>query len=196
MKILHLCLCADVAVSFWHHSVAKNEPYEGDFDHFFEKLYMPGELESGSYFDFVLPYCKATQRWEANVKAGFVSPFTQTITVWYEEMTNAPIAMVVALAAFLEMEISTVKAADICDSCSFQSMKSAELKHGTHLSSKTLVSDMENSHGDKDKACVSHIRKGGVGGWREYLSDAQSNRIDELLSHKCAEYDISVSIKF
>lgn len=184
--------CTDVSVSFWHHTVAKNEPYEGDFQHFFEKLYMPGELESGSYFDFVLPYCKATERWEAISKADDVLPVTQVTTVWYEKMTSAPVATVLSLAAFLRQELSTEMASDICEACSFDRMKSTELKHGTRLSSKTLVSDTENNHGDKDKACVSHIRKGGVGGWRDYLSEAQSSSLDVLLLQKCEEYDISI----
>lgn len=177
----------------WHHSVAKNDQYEGDFNHFVECLFLPGECESGSYFEFVLPYCKAAHRWERNAVADIPQPFTQVSTLWYEQMTHHPIRVIMELAAFLNISVTAERAALICEECNFSNMKELEKKHGTGLSTKTLTSDLEND-GDKEKSSRNHIRKGGIGGWRNYLSEAQSEKIDYLLQFQCQEYDLDVSI--
>lgn len=170
----------------WHHSVAKNEPYEGDFEHFFEQLFLTGESESGLYFDFVLPYCKATDRWSENVKSDAPKPFSQITTIWYETMTKEPLETVAALAAFLGIDASIERLRSICETCCFESMKELESKYGTRLSSRILEHD--SSSGDKETASMSHIRKGGVGGWRSYLSEDQSARLDALSAEKCREH--------
>ena len=71
-KVIHIARNPkDVAVSMWHHARSKNFGYEGPFEHFLEKMFMPGHVESGSWWDFVLPYCHASARSAAHPEPHF-----------------------------------------------------------------------------------------------------------------------------
>ena len=158
-------------------------------------MFITGEVESGDYFDFVLPYCKATQRWNKNVSSGTRKPYTQMLTMWYEEMIKAPDSCVAALADFLSFQLSSEQVTTISNACSFESMKSSDLQFGTHLSKKLLYSDSKES-GSVDKACLSHVRKGGVGGWKEYLTVEESAQIDCKLAAKSLEYEVDIDFNW
>ena len=117
------------------------------------------------------------------------------MTLWYEQMTKDPELNITNLASFLDISLEPSRAVAIQHACSFDSMKSAQLKHGTRLSGTLIEPDIDND-GSKDKVCRNHIRKGGIGGWRSYLSEVQSHTIDDIVKEKCSEYGIEISIDY
>lgn len=91
----------------WHHTCSKNFGYDGPWPHFLEKLFLSGEVESGPWWDFVLPYVLRERRQEGRTKVSETETETsdQVLTVWYEDLVDNPRRELIRMAAFLDISI-------------------------------------------------------------------------------------------
>ena len=104
-------------------------------------------------------------------------------------MCENPDKSVSDLASFLGVDLPAGRAIEICDKCNFENMKQAQMNHGTRLSGRLMEAEKEGD-GSRNKPCYNHIRKGGVGGWKEYLTEEQSRRVDDMLIRGYHKYRV------
>lgn len=184
----------DVAVSMWHHSRTKNFGYEGSFEHFVTRLFLPGEVESGCWWEFIIPYIAASNRYQDNIATTSdqnLNNFTQVITLWYEELSQSDICKEIQkIACFIDLDISCERANEIATACGFESMRYLE-KEGLHLPKRIV--EPEEFQGDNIIPSRNQVRKGGVGGWKKYILSDLLDSFDnthktKMEFYKSAEY--------
>lgn len=204
----------DVAVSMWHHTCSKNFNYTGPWDHFLDNLFLPGELESGPWWDFVIPYVKCEQGKDGTGRDedGINVRAKQVLTVWYEDLMDDPVRELLRMADFLEVTLGTdsedndgfalaggpkkrLKAKDIIQACSFSTMKKREETGGLRLPGRVAVADStsEEEAGSTEVVCKNHIRKGGKGGWRKYFSAEQEERFNVAHARWLEQYGLTMT---
>lgn len=206
-KVIHVARNPrDISVSMWHHTRSKSFGYEGPFEHFVRKLYLPGHVESGSWWDFVIPYCIATKRYETyrsdsesetiSVSSDPSLPslpltknYTQVMTVWYEDLKENPVEVIIRVSEFLNCPLPRTDAERIAQCCSLEAMREAEQSSGLKLSTRvvlgTKISEEEGA-GSATEVCGNQIREGKVGGWRKYFTD---DLLKEFVAHHTQECD-------
>ncbi|GMH98693.1 hypothetical protein TrVE_jg457 [Triparma verrucosa] len=169
----------DVAVSLWHHSRSKTSfGYEGPFSHFLDKIFLSGRAESGSWWGHVGTYF-AAENWQAVVEGEEDNDDStpRLFCLWYEAMLRTPAEAVQGISDFVGHKVSMVKAEEIAQECSFSAMKKSELANGV----KGCNIEQDGGHeGDVNNAAGSQIRKGGVGGWKDYMTVRQNERFDKI----------------
>ncbi len=167
----------DVAVSLWHHSRSKKSfEYEGPFSHFLEKVFLPGRAESGGWWEHVGMYISKAN-WSSIVGDGEDSGMPEIFCLWYEDILGGAAEAVEGIANFLDIKISKDKATEISQACSFNSMKESEKSKGC---AGVNMESGDGYAGSLEKFSASHIRKGGVGGWKHYFTVAQNERFDKF----------------
>jgi hypothetical protein len=187
------------AVSMWHHSRSKSFSYDGPWEHFLD-MYLRGHVESGLWWDYVIPYCSRSS--QVNVPnegdSSSRSGITLVHTVWYEDLIQEPVTEMLKIAAFLDVPLqrrsdeavdgtSRLSAEEIVERCSFSAMKAKEVAGGLVLPSKIVKgSAEEGAEGTPQTASKNHIRKGGVGGWKKYFNEDQTIRFDNMHASKVA----------
>ncbi|KAK3731943.1 hypothetical protein RRG08_045002 [Elysia crispata] len=164
----------DLAVSCYHHHRKLSEfyNYEGTWDDFLP-LFLNGQLDYGSWFDYV-------KDWERAVQDNSDMPIHVTS---YEELKQNPVEEIVRLAQFLGTSSALPArefAARVEERCSFRSMKS---RKGWF--------DMSN-----DGEPIMY-RKGQVGDWKNWFSVVQNEAMDGYLKQYMSDsktkfiYDLS-----
>jgi hypothetical protein len=188
----------DVAVSMWHHTCSKNFGYDGPFEHFLEKLFVTGEVESGAWWDFVLPYVNCENSTAIDKSAGVVLTSDQVLTVWYEDLMDDPLRELNRMANYLDISFSDtgLSASDIIERCSFSAMKNREKTGGLRLPGKLAVADSSEENGSNESVCKNHIRKGGKGGWRKYFTSEQEIAFDAAHEKWLLKYGARVDLQF
>ena len=181
-KIIHIARNPkDVSVSLWHHSRSKDFGYSGDFNHFLEKMFSCGQIESGNWWEYVVPFWLASQRTkfcEENEELKSIW-YTNVLTLWYEDIMQFPEENILKIANFLDVkDITSQRIEEIAASCSFDSMKSLQSSGGVVLKERKIMGTTEC--GSIEAPSANQIRKGGSGGWKKYFSDEQSSTFDEL----------------
>ena len=163
----------DVAVSLWHHSRSKTSfGYDGPFSHFLDKIFLSGRAESGSWWGHVGTYF-AAENWQAVVEGEEDNDDStpRLFCLWYEAMLRTPAEAVQGISDFVGYKVSMVKAEEIAQECSFSTMKKSELANGV----KGCNIEQDSGHeGDVNNVAGSQIRKGGVGGWKDYMTVRQN----------------------
>mmetsp|Transcript_5176 Transcript_5176/g.13952 ORF Transcript_5176/g.13952 Transcript_5176/m.13952 type:complete len:314 (-) Transcript_5176:158-1099(-) len=148
----------DVVVSFFHHTRGFEKHYnfaDGSFDVFFD-LFLKGEVDFGSYFDFLKAWM--AHRDDDNV-----------LVVKYEDLRRDQEAVVRDIAKFLDsatlpamLDVDDGKLmTDILEHTSLSSMKKDPLRWS---------SERKVGH-------APFIRKGSIGGWKELMSDDQAEAL-------------------
>ncbi len=151
----------DVAVSMYHHLRAKKSiSYQGNWDEFFE-LYLSGKVHYGSWFDFHL-------HWEK-----FLSSRQQVLYLTYEELHKNIKTYMVQLAAFLEIKISE----EVIDKVAIASRLDQMKKNDKANCNWMRINQNE----------APHLRKGIVGDWRNYFTDEQNKRFNNLYIKKMSD---------
>lgn len=190
-KVIHVARNPkDVAVSMWHHSRTKMFAYEGTFDHFVNKLFIPGELESGSWWDFVIPYIFATRRCESSEDPKHSPSCSKVMTVWYEEALEHQVETVLRIAEFVNVSITRDRAEAIAEACSFSSMKAAEEKVGLFYANKVIKREGA-TEGTPDVPSGRQVRVGGSGGWVKYFDEDLSDKFDLHHRSELQRYGVS-----
>lgn len=88
----------DVVCSMYERAVSTKEfEFEGDWDSFFDDMFMKGKLESGSWFDHNISWHKAFKN-SVPGKRG------QILNVYYEDLQSNLLGQICRIAAFLNLE--------------------------------------------------------------------------------------------
>ena len=166
-KVIYLLRNPKDTVVSWYHFQRMNSLYgfTGDFDTFFE-LFLRGAVAYGCYCHNVLSWWRLRNR--ANV-----------LLLTYEEMHADLPTVVSRVAAFLGKELTAQQVTTIVEHCQFQQMKS---------NPATNAAQMPKVAGETD-----FMRKGQVGDWRNYLSEAQNRRMDAWIDEHVAEERIPLA---
>ncbi|NES93336.1 sulfotransferase domain-containing protein, partial [Okeania sp. SIO2B9] len=148
----------DVAVSMYHHLKGKKSiSYQGNWDDFFE-LYLSGQVHYGSWFDFHL-------HWEK-----FLSSRQQVLYLTYEELQKNIKICLCKLAVFLEIKGSE----EVIDKVAIGS-RLDEMKKNDQADCNWMIINQNEA---------PHLRKGIVGDWRNYFTDEQNQRFNNLYTQK------------
>uniref|UniRef100_A0A0B7BDQ2 Sulfotransferase domain-containing protein n=1 Tax=Arion vulgaris TaxID=1028688 RepID=A0A0B7BDQ2_9EUPU len=145
----------DVVVSFFHHHKHLKNFYGYDGDlNGYFEMFMEGRLEYGSYFDYIL-------NWDKVMKEASDNPI---LLITYEDLKKQPLDTVLKVAKFLNLNVTTEFVEKVIDACDFGKMKTVRSKHG-QISGKIY-------------------RSGTVGDWRNWLSNAQSDAVDQMIQKR------------
>jgi len=132
----------------------------------FYKHYMRGAFpvdgsNEGSYMDHILSWLK--YRDDKNIHF-----------VFYEDLKKDFNKEVNKLARHMEISLSEEKLAEIAEKCTITAMRKS----------------YEGRTGIQAKHAAAFIHKGGVGGWKNYFTVAQSEEWDEIVEEKLNKTDI------
>ncbi|KAI5632729.1 sulfotransferase domain-containing protein [Phthorimaea operculella] len=145
----------DDAVSFYHHNrLIKNHGYIGDFK---------------SYWDFFIKdLIIYTPYFEGLKEAWNCRHHPNMLFLFYEELNKDLPATVRKVAKFLNKEYAEEQIAGLCDHLSIDSFKKNKSVNLDDVKELGLFVDGEQSF----------IRKGKVGGWRDYFDEEMTQQAD------------------
>ena len=121
--------------------------------------FMSGDGDRGNLLDFNLGY------WEQRHNPKFMHLF-------FEEVRHDYRKAVYAIAKFLEKELTEEQVDDIVKFIDFEAFQK-------HQNKEALKNTMRNH--DLGNA---HVRKGDIGGWKNYFTVAQNEQFDKLIAEK------------
>ena len=149
----------DVAVSYFHayKSFTWGEP-NLPWDEYFER-FITGNVIFGNYFDHVLSWW--ARRNDKNV-----------LFLKYEDMKRDLFSAVTNIVEFVGLNLDEEIVREVVTKSMFQSMKDDPLVN--YSWSKVYRQER-----------VPFIRKGEVGDWKNYFSEEQSKRIDNVYTTRC-----------
>ena len=148
----------DVAVSFYHHTLAYFSliEFSGDWDDFY-KLFVNGRVESGLWFDHVLAWWK--HRDDSNV-----------LFIKYEDMKKDLCAVVRQVADFMGCCMTHEVAQSIADQCTFDNMKA---NNACNFSWVPL-----------SLCSAPRLRKATVGDWKNLFTSEQNKEFDAIYEQR------------
>ncbi|XP_071491204.1 sulfotransferase 1C2-like [Diadema antillarum] len=151
----------DVAVSYFHFChYSPLLPSYDSWDTFFEE-YIEGRAPQGSWFENVLPWWK--RRNHPNV-----------LFLKYEDMKKDLHTAVVQIMQFMGKSLPSDVIDQIVAASTFDAMKKSPSSNPDLQAGRTIERG-------------SFMRKGAVADWKNYFSDEQSCRFDELYKKELAE---------
>ena len=154
----------DVCISLYHHSRAfQSFAYQGDFSHFF-RMYLHGEVESGSWLEFNLAFYE--QHLENQKDILFLT---------YEDMHQKPLENVLRIAEFMDVKCTKERAEGIVQKTTFHALKNDP-------SSNYSWANHRRNEGE-----TAFLRKGEVGDYKNYMSEEQERLIEERMIRPAAE---------
>ncbi|KAK3745841.1 hypothetical protein QZH41_014930 [Actinostola sp. cb2023] len=155
----------DVAVSFYHHYQGfKMYEFDHPWDEFFE-MFIENKVVYGSWYDHVLG-------WWAH------RDDPKILFLKYEDMKKDLPCAVQQITKFVGKDLSPEMVERIADQTTFSAM-STDSK-GRFYDDE----EMETKH--RVPGATRFIRKGEVGDWRNYFTEEQSRRFDELYEQNMA----------
>lgn len=151
----------DAAVSMYTHYLGLPAfQYTGDWNHFFDELFVEGKVGHGDYFDHVLGWREARGN----------------LWVSYEDMKADLPGTVREVAHYLGIKVDEDLVDRACREASFESMKRAH--------ERRILS------GVRTMGSSDHFRSGTTGSWRSFFSEDQSRRLDEIFKERMRGSDI------
>jgi alcohol sulfotransferase len=96
--------------------------------------------------------------------------------VRYEDMRADPVAVLTRVAQFLEIPADDAQLRDAVEYASYENMRRKETEQSYRMSGSRLAP------GDKDNPDSYKVRRGKVGGYRDYFDDDQIAEIDAMVS--------------
>nr|XP_054767524.1 sulfotransferase 1C2A-like [Lytechinus pictus] len=152
----------DTAVSMYHFcNYVPNLPSYESWDVFFEE-FLADRAPEGSWFENVLPWWR--RRNHPNV-----------LFLKYEDMKKDLPGAVRQIAEFMGKSLSDDVIAKIAEASTFKAMKNNPSSNPDTMIMKGI--EQAGMEKPKDK---SFMRKGVVGDWKNYFTDDQNKRFDEL----------------
>ncbi|XP_063964767.1 sulfotransferase 1C2A-like [Lytechinus pictus] len=158
----------DTAVSMYHFcNYVPNLPSYESWDVFFEE-FLADRAPEGSWFENVLPWWR--KRNHPNV-----------LFLKYEDMKKDLPGAVRQIAEFMGISLSDDVIAKIAEASTFKAMKNNPSSNPDTMIMKGI--EQAGMEKPKDK---SFMRKGVVGDWKNYFTDDQNKRFDELYEKQMA----------
>ncbi|KAI5632728.1 sulfotransferase domain-containing protein [Phthorimaea operculella] len=157
----------DAAVSFYHHNrLIKIHGYVGDFK---------------SYWNFFIKdLIIYTPYFESLKEAWSRRQHHNMLFLFYEELTKDLPAAVRKVAKFLNKEYTEEQIAGLCDHLSIDNFKNNKSVNLDHAKDLNLFVDGEQSF----------IRKGKVGGWRDYFDEEMTQQADAWMQQNLRDTDL------
>ncbi len=162
----------DACVSMWHHS--RDIPvfkYSGPLNHFVEKLYMPGKVESGCFWAFHAGWRREVEKDPDN-----------HLWIAFEDFKTDPEAVIRNVASFIGGSISEEVIQLTIDASSFDKMK------------KTADSINAEKKAKGIQFKKNHIREGKKGGWRSKMGQQAADEFMVWHKKKCDEHSLDASL--
>ncbi|XP_041479021.1 sulfotransferase 1C2-like [Lytechinus variegatus] len=158
----------DTAVSYYHFCrFIPGLPTYESWDVFFEE-FLANRAPRGSWFENVLPWWR--KRNHPNV-----------LFLKYEDMKKDLTGAVRQIAEFMGKSLSDDVIAKIAEASTFKAMKNNPSSNPDTL----IMAGLEQAGMEKPKD-KSFMRKGVVGDWKNYFTDDQNKRFDELYKKEMA----------
>ncbi|XP_058037845.1 sulfotransferase 1C2-like isoform X1 [Ahaetulla prasina] len=152
----------DTIVSYFHfHHMNQRMPKPENWDQFVEN-FLTGKVAWGSWFEHVKGW------WEAKDRHPILYLF-------YEDIKEDPTREIQKIAHFLNFELPDPILKEITEHTKFETMKSNPMAN--YLTMPAFV---------MNQALSPFMRKGVVGNWKEHLTVAQNEKIDEISSRLLA----------
>ncbi|GAB1600255.1 sulfotransferase 1A2-like [Argonauta hians] len=159
-----------VAVSYYRHMWSiKFIGYDGNFPSFFE-MFMDGNVPTGDYFQY-------TRQWWEVIKHN-----PNVLILTYEDASRDLVKVVTMIASFLGKTIDDQLTKDIADMCTFDNMK------------KTKPSFKEDAFMIDFKDKSGFYRSGKASTWKEWMTVAQSERMDTRIQKEIMDEEINLNI--
>ncbi|XP_068087446.1 amine sulfotransferase-like [Hyperolius riggenbachi] len=156
----------DTLVSFYHfYKVISRLQYTIDWETFFD-LFMTGRVFPGSWFDHVREWY--THKEDYNI-----------LFITYEEMIKDLKSAVLKICTFVDIKLDDEVLEKVVEKSTFKTMESDPI-----ASYKNVSKDILNF----DKG--SFLRKGTIGDWKNIMTVAQSEQIDEMVKCKLGDLPI------
>uniref|UniRef100_A0A8C6X9R4 Sulfotransferase n=1 Tax=Naja naja TaxID=35670 RepID=A0A8C6X9R4_NAJNA len=152
----------DTIVSYFHfHRMNQHMPEPGNWDQFLEN-FLAGKIAWGSWFDHVQDWWKAKDH-------------HPILYLFYEDIKEDPAREIKKVAHFLSFELPDPLLKEIIEHTKFETMKNNPMANYTTRPAFVM-----------NQAMSPFMRKGIVGNWKEHLTVAQNERIDEISSQLLA----------
>lgn len=152
----------DTVVSFYHHHRGvKLYDYDGKFSDYL-KLFMQGNLEYNSWFNYVLEFEKAMEQEPERIHL-----------VYYEDLHENGVEEIAKLAKFLGLDVASDKEfiKEIIDKCQIKNMREGK-KYDPEYTKRVF------------RDGFSFYRKGVIGDWKNYFTVAESETFDAFYNKK------------
>jgi hypothetical protein len=107
-------------------------------------------------------------RWHEEMKS-----MDHTLIIKYEDMRADPAAALTQVIGFIDCDFSTDDIDKAVEFASFENLARKE-KHGYFSSGRLAASDSPNENARK-------VRRGKIGGYRDYFSEEQNRHLDKLV---------------
>ena len=155
----------DACVSRWHHMIMMNVDPNLTWERY-AALWLSTKVPFGTWFDHVVGWWKHKDA--ANI-----------LFMKYEDMKADPYASVHSVADFIGVtDVTEELIQKVVHHSSFTSMKKdSSSNYSWKIGPNKLLS----------KPGSEFIRKGEVGNWKQYFSDEQSKRFDDIFSEKLGD---------
>jgi hypothetical protein len=148
----------DVAVSYFHFYTSHLN-FTGNFSEFFDKYFMRGNVQYGSWF-------KHVAQWKKHEKDSDV------LFIHYEDLVNDLESTLSRIIAFCGFDVAEDRMPEIIERCSFAFMKKYENKFD-HISAVIWEKGYKQN---------SFIRKGQSGSGNNYFNNEQETLFNEELT--------------
>lgn len=161
----------DVAVSYFCFLTSLNSPvYSGNFNGFL-KFFLNEDFLFGNWFG-------ALKQW-LDIRKAY--PDMKTLTLHYEDMKRNTLQNIYTLANFLEIPTGEDFLRQVELNVEFSKMK-IDHEHGP-AGSDTFVNI-------SNRGVLPIYRKGDIGDWKNWFTQAQSEEFDRVYQQRMAGYDI------
>ncbi|KAJ6654429.1 hypothetical protein lerEdw1_007022 [Lerista edwardsae] len=161
----------DNVVSCFHfHRMNQRMPEPGNWEQFLAN-FMAGKVTWGSWFDHVRGW------WEAKDRHPILYLF-------YEDLKMDPAREIKKIAQFLELELPEPVLNRIVQHTNFEIMKTNPMANYTFF---------PNTH--MNQAISPFMRRGTVGDWKEHLTVAQSEQLDDALARELGGSSLTFCIQ-
>ncbi len=130
-----------------YHRPASLFKYNGSWDHFLRKIWIPGKVESGSFWEWHHSWWKVYQLGSVDL-----------LWISYEELLSEPEKSISRVAKFIGLEPTTELTKGVLAASNFQAMKQTFDEEDA----KRLA------NGQEDRIKKNHIRQGKSGSWKTF----------------------------